>query len=333
MAHQSSIKDLLAEATAHAPALCLHLFPAGRFISQGKLFAVGDVSGAKATKAGSLRVHLVGPRAGWWADWHMGECGDLIDLVRAVPQTRCQNKTDAIKWLRNFLQQPPAPPTSFQPAAAGGTTSPEKLRRIAYWLWKQSEPIAGTPSDTYLRTVRGIDPAHLECLGHHGGMMHPDMDPEARIAALTVRLVHADGKFAGIHRIYPGAPAGSEKRVALGPVWGAAARLTRGSLQTLVAAEAVEDGAAIATACRGATVWAAPSATLLGAMEIPKTTKRLIVASDADDAGDKAFAKLQERLAGSDVDVIRARPQRKDWNDVLLIDGADAVRAAFAQWL
>jgi DNA primase len=57
--------------------------------------------------------------------------------------------------------------------------------------------------------------------------------------------------------------------------------------------------------------------------------KRVGLAFDADDAGDQAAEKLVPLLRSFGAEPERWRPPRKDWNAVLLEDGADALR----RWL
>ena len=66
---------------------------------------------------------------------------------------------------------------------------------------------------------------------------------------------------------------------------------------------------------------------------LPRRTafRRVLVATDADDAGDRAAEKLAERLGSLGAECERLRPVgAKDWNDVLQAGGIDALRAALA---
>jgi 5S rRNA maturation endonuclease (ribonuclease M5) len=54
--------------------------------------------------------------------------------------------------------------------------------------------------------------------------------------------------------------------------------------------------------------------------------KRVLVALDADEGGDKGAAKMIPELESYGATVTRLRPWRKDWNDVLTLDGADYLR-------
>ena len=59
--------------------------------------------------------------------------------------------------------------------------------------------------------------------------------------------------------------------------------------------------------------------------------KTLLIATDADEAGEKAYADWQTACAPFGVRVLRVRPEGgKDWNAVLTSGGAEAIRALFA---
>jgi len=56
-------------------------------------------------------------------------------------------------------------------------------------------------------------------------------------------------------------------------------------------------------------------------------SRRLLIASDADAAGDEAAARIAAQCASYGADGVRLRPVGgKDWNDVLQRHGAEAVR-------
>jgi twinkle protein len=76
MADITEVSRLLA---SDALAVAQHLLPGGR--REGQEWCVGSTSGEKGH---SLKVHLLGNKAGVWSDFATGESGDLIDLWCAV---------------------------------------------------------------------------------------------------------------------------------------------------------------------------------------------------------------------------------------------------------
>ncbi|WP_089259034.1 toprim domain-containing protein [Cereibacter sphaeroides] len=70
------------------------------------------------------------------------------------------------------------------------------------------------------------------------------------------------------------------------------------------------------------------SAGHLGALEIPRSLRRLYIARDADPAGDKAAATLTARATAADITVRVLSPRGGDFNDDLQATGLDDLRAA-----
>ena len=84
--------DLLAE---RIEPLCRELLPNGR--RGGAEWRCGSVNGEPGQ---SLGVHLVGAKAGNWADFAGDERGDALDLVKHVHGL---DTTGAIKWAKAWL--------------------------------------------------------------------------------------------------------------------------------------------------------------------------------------------------------------------------------------
>lgn len=322
MAHpRGSLKELIARLTDRAEEVCQRLFKNGQFVEHGAAFVAGSVHD---TTGDSLRVELAGAKRGRWADFaHSGHSGDLLNLI--FYRHGCANYGDAARIARELLdlprQQPaPAPVTA-------GTSSTQQKRGMAQKLWKARHAFRQSPAELYLAR-RGITVARADGFGYLPEAWHKiavEYHP-----ALIVKLAALDGTFAAIHRIFitrNGGPAELEKRkLALGLVHGAAARLTTEQPDTLVMTEAIEDGLALAVALPQAAIWAAPTAKHMGLMAVPACTRRIITASDNDEAGDQAHAMLCERLADRPaVEIIRFRPLEKDCNADLLDHGPAAI--------
>lgn len=199
----------------------------------------------------------------------------------------------------------------------------ERKSAQAKRCWDETQPIAGSLAERYLRRRRIACPLpntlrfHPECW--HG--------PTARhLAAMVARVEGADG-FA-IHRTFL-APDGTKAvvepaKMMLGACAGGAVRLLGGHPR-LVVAEGIETALSLASGLLDGpmSLWAALSASGMAALRLPPLVSgaELVVASDSDDsgAGRGAAHELAERAhaLGWPVSLLPA-PDGQDWNDVLL---------------
>jgi len=183
------------------------------------------------------------------------------------------------------------------------------------------QPLHGTPGAEYL-AGRGIDPD----LAHRAGVrwsanwygrpavLFPLRDPDGKLVAAHGR--HADGRDPKAHTVgalrsgvfvTPGALEAAPLVVVEGPMCALTLALVGVPALALCGTDAPD--------------W------------LPRRTafRRVLVATDADDAGDRAAEKLAERLGSLGAECERLRPVgAKDWNDVLQAGGIDALRAALA---
>jgi hypothetical protein len=201
----------------------------------------------------------------------------------------------------------------------------KKRERQALALWLEGQPIKGTLAEAYLRD-RAIT-CHLpDSLRFHPACWHLSAK---RFPAMLARVDGVE-RFA-LHRTYLD-PGGHGKakldpvKALLGAVAGGAVRLTEGQ-GPLVVTEGIET--ALSLACglliRPATIWAALSTSGLAALSLPPEPSRLTIATDGDNAGQKAGKTLAERAAalGWAVSFLPA-PMGRDWNDILRMKGSKA---------
>lgn len=218
----------------------------------------------------------------------------------------------------------PAPdPAEIARRDAAERQEAEKRERQAIALWRESVPICGTLADAYLRG-RGITCALSDSLRFHPACWHPSAK---RLPALLARVDGAE-RFA-LHRTYLD-PNGNGKakidpaKAMLGSVAGGAVRLTEAQ-GPLVVAEGIETALSLASGllCHPASIWAALSTSGMADLVLPPVASRLTIATDGDEAGQKAGRALAERAAalGWAVSLLPA-PKGRDWNDILCMKGA-----------
>ncbi|MDH3738445.1 MAG: AAA family ATPase, partial [Alphaproteobacteria bacterium] len=90
-----TVSGIAAAAAARAEIIARKLLPAGKLI--GKEWCCGSIRGEPGE---SLRVCLIGDKAGTWKDFNEGHGGDLIDLAE---QVLCIDTGDAVRWMKDQL--------------------------------------------------------------------------------------------------------------------------------------------------------------------------------------------------------------------------------------
>jgi Toprim domain len=327
---RSPAAELARRLARDAEAVCRHYLSNGRRC--GRYWVVGDVAN---TPGRSLYVRLNGPEggkgaAGHWTDAATGEHGDLLDLI--AMSMGLSHLRDVLDEARAFLRLPRAEPragrwTRQPPAPAG---SPESARR----LFAMAQPIPGTIAETYLRK-RGITAMHdTAALRFHPRCYYrPDIDAATEVwPALIAAVTDLAGDITGAHRTWLD-PSGNDKapvdtpRRAIGHLLGHAVRF--GIVTDVMAAgEGIETMLSLRSALPGLPVVAALSANHLAALLFPATLRRLYVARDNDPAGDFALATLTERSQAAGFETLKLSPTLGDFNEDLLRQGADELRAA-----
>jgi phage/plasmid primase-like uncharacterized protein len=198
----------------------------------------------------------------------------------------------------------------------------KRKRRQAQAIWEASQPAAGTPVETYLRS-RGITLPIPPVLTYHARLRHT---PTGTAWPAMVALVQhgVTGKALAIHRTYlredgTGKADVDPNKMMLGPVAGGAVQVAPLS-DEIVIAEGIETALSIMQ-MTDKPVWAALSAGGIEALDMPLGVRRVILAADGDERGDDAVRKAGARLKAADPSrhISIARPPRGlDFNDVLL---------------
>lgn len=208
------------------------------------------------------------------------------------------------------VHQPPAKPE----APVSGSTWP--------MLWLDSIPLAGSPGADYL-AERGIvgeigSAAHLRYARDFYGrpaVLFPVCD---RAASTMVAVI---GRYIDGRTDPKGRAAGPKSA---GVFW------TPGALtsEQLVITEAPIDALSLGVA--GVPAIALGGTSAPDWLPMLAALRSVVIALDADDAGDAAAQRLAVTLAPLCSRIERWRPDGKDWNATLLTYGADALRDALA---
>ena len=321
--------DLAQRLGREAEAVCRHYLDAGH--RQGNYWQVGD---ARNTPGRSMFVRLKetakGP-AGKWTDAATGEHGDLLDVIRE--SCGLADFADVVEEARSFLSLPrpkPAPATKKRPGTPAPSGSAEAARR----LFAMSQPISGTPVETYLRH-RGITALH----GTGNLRFHPrcyyrpdDHGPTETWPAMIAAVTDLRGAITGAHRTWL-APDGSNKapietqRKAMGNLLGHAVRFGIAD-EAMAAGEGIESVLSARQTTPHMAMAAALSAAHLAAILFPETLRRLYILRDNDPAGDGARDNLVERANAAGIEAIVLSPVLEDFNEDLRRLGIDALRAS-----
>lgn len=303
-------------------------FPNGR--RNGDEWRLANIKGHTPRKNGSCVIALAGEHAGDWIDFDGGDGGGPLSTLEHATGLSGRElfayAADVVGIRPGTHPQRQPPPT---PARSGAK---DHGREIEFILSK-AVPIAGTAAERYL-TARALPAPDCADL-----LFHPDLTHwESRRGFPGIVAVVRDhtGNRVALHRTYL-ADDGSAKasldnpRKMLGPVAGGAVRLAEIAGGVLGLAEGIETALAAMAACPGLPVWATLSASNMEQVVLPAETRRIVILADHDTsrAGERAAEAAAQRLAAEGRRVWIALPPREgdDFNDLLLRDGLDAVRA------
>lgn len=219
---------------------------------------------------------------------------------------------------------PPPDPAAIARAEAKTRAEAQRRSRKAAQIWAQSQPIPGTPAQTYLR-ARGLI-CHLPAkLQFHPAALH---GPSGMRLPAMVALVEG-GDAPAIHCTWL-RPDGLGKadvqpnKTMLGSTKGGGVRLMHGA-GPLVVAEGIETALSLACGLLDGAfqLWAALSAPGLRSLRLSTEPDALIIATDGDEPGRSAGFNLAARAdaLGWKVSFAHA-PEGCDWNDILMMKGA-----------
>jgi len=203
----------------------------------------------------------------------------------------------------------------------------EERCRKALRIWEMGVPIEGTLAEDYL--------AHRACLAPWPSTLIARAwcaEARSELPALAAAVVRG-GSICAVHRTFlqvPGRKADVFKpRLMLGRAKGSAVPLSD-KARSLAICEGLEDGLAVRDALPNVEVWAATSAPMLAAVEMPSYIRDVVIGADADAAGQKAAARLAEVCAGRGISCRIMLPPdgAKDFNEVAQRAAEAGVRRA-----
>jgi hypothetical protein len=211
-------------------------------------------------------------------------------------------------------------PARLAKEAAEVKAKAARRAEAAHRLWSESQPIDGTPGETYLRR-RGISCPLSDRLRFHPHCWHGPS--ESRFPAMMALVEGGEG-FA-VHRTFLRADgsgkaglAGGDKLM-LGATAGGAVRLSGGASR-LAVAEGIESALSLLCGLLAgpAMVWAALSTSGMRSLRLPTDPGQLLIAGDGDKPGREAAFALASRANALGWEVSLIDPGAgADFNDVL----------------
>ena len=325
----NDIRDLSLDLAARAETFCRHFFPDGH--KAGNYWKIGDTSGAKGQSL-SIRLRDHGGRkAGNWTDYASGEFGDLIDLLH-------ENKGnarlgDTLNLCRSFLGETPKDFSAKDVSEARPSPAVEANKRVksAQKLFNIGKPTYRTLASAYLlgRGIKRFGPAMRF---HPTVYVRPDEDGEAeQHPALLAKITNNRGILTGVARTFldsesKGLAKFEDPKRVLGQLYGNAIRFGKGRpKEDLIAGEGLENVLSVGTALPEFDLASCLTANHLGVFDPPSQIKRLWIAQDNDEAGERAAKRLRNRVEPLGLFCGDLVPDRDDFNDDLREVGAKAL--------
>ena len=264
-------------------------------------------------RPGSFRVNF---RSGRWADFATGEGGGDPVSLYAYLFTSGRQGVAARELDSGTIELRQAMSAKVAKAA---NPDADEVRRIARArsIYAAAGPIEGAAKDYLLSRVLQPVPAWERLRG--AILRHPEA---GKHPAIIAPVTSASGALEGIQRTYVTSDGRKlpvrEPKLSLGRLRGGAIRLADMATE-LVLCEGLEDGLSLAQELPGVSVWAAPGAGMLAAMNLPPIVSRVVIAVDNDAAGEQAAIRAGERFTseGRYVRIMRPDAAYKDWNDQL----------------
>ena len=305
-------------------------------------------------RKGSLSVTLKGSRAGQWYDFQKSEGGNIVSLVQ---QEKKLDYKDAMDYLGRFLglrphshnhnfKAPPTPRASDHDTTVKAEATAEKIAKLAVVqkLYQQSRDIAGTVAERYLRErrhIKGELAKDLRFLPCGTCFQYNDENKKLYHDSLAVFAKDKDGVLLSVQvtRLDQNASRAQtrdgEKFAKTKYGLGKDAFVVLANhpeSHRVIIAEGLETALSIQETGIKATIVASQGLYNLKNYQGPE--QNIIIAADNDshkeNSGtkrlvEKAKAHLQEQ--GKSVQIIEPQTPGQDFNDVLVKEGIEGVKA------
>lgn len=308
------LTELKRQLADRAEVVCRQYLSAGE--KAGSYWRVGDIDN---TPGRSMFVGLSGPYAGHWTDHDTH--GDLLDII-------VHHEGDFGRGCRaaRLLLGSPAALAATVPSREPSNDHLFAARRN----FDSARALRGTLGERYL-AARGItDPRATQALRFLSSAAYRDGERWRHYPALIGAFTDQAGAFLGILRTYLD-PARLDKanvtdpRRTLARVGGGAVRFGD-TADTIAVGEGIETMLSVQAAFPKLPVAACSGDKLLALWRPSARHRKVLIAHDADPAGELAAQSLAERLRALDLRVALARPVGGDFNDDLRALGARAIR-------
>ena len=229
---------------------------------------------------------------------------------RGLPRARC--------WSRGCAERDILAALGARGTSGDTSDRPHdyaKCAELARRIWQESRPAAATHAEQYLRS-RGITLPVPPSLRFHPSLRHRT----GVYAPAMVAAVQTDTHIVAVHRTFLAADGGGKanlkpEKMALGPIAGAAVPFAKAA-ETLALAEGIETALSIQQAT-GIATWATLGTSNLTRILLPDCVREVIIAADADPAGEKAALQAAARFMREGRKARIARPAAGDFNDLL----------------
>ena len=305
---------------------------------------LGEPNAALSTRSqlrfgrkGSVAIELDGEKRGQWFDHENGVGGDAMALVcNELGLANGAACAWAVDWLGldsgNAIRvvSPMLQPAADQQGKAAGGDDTARVAKVAAIVGECSDP-ATTPAELYLRN-RGITATPLPPSLRYRPNAH------GRYGALVALATDANGNVNAVQQIYVSddggkAPVKVQKRTNKGrDDWSDTSAVRLPGEPPIILCEGVETALSVWQAT-GQESWACLGISNIARAPVSEGAA-VIVARDGDAPGSKAEIQLRHavtilRQRGCQVAVAEP-PTGKDFNDVLVEGGEDAVRDLIA---
>ncbi len=267
---------------------------------------------------GSVAVDVAGEKAGTWFDHETGCGGNALVLIKHVKKGSAREAfTWGCKWLGVSVPEPPSKKLPKDPVA-----------KIAVIVSETQKTIEGTPVKLYLQR-RGITATPPDCIGYrpkafgkYGALVALAQDIKGSVLALQQVYLTEDGQKAPLE-----VKKRTNKTV---DKWSSRAVVRFPGKEPVILAEGIETALSLWQAT-GQETWACLGISNIAYAPLPEKST-VIIARDGDEPNSKADQQITRVIAkmrarGHKVGVATP-PEGKDFNDVLVENGEDAIRAA-----